>query len=145
VLTRPARLLPFCLRVVALTAMVIGLTVGCGGSSKSQTTRGSKGVGDVARWVRMERLPRAAVPGATLFATEGCGACHTYAGSGHANLGAPDLTAYGRLQLGTAFDIRFLRCPSCVKSGSPMPAFDTLGSKRLRQLAVFLEASKGTR
>jgi hypothetical protein len=93
----------------------------------------------------MERLPRAAVPGAAAFESAGCTSCHTYAGSGHANLGAPDLTAYGRLRLGTAFDIHFLRCPSCVKSGSPMPAFDTLGDKRLRQLAIFLEASKGIR
>jgi mono/diheme cytochrome c family protein len=93
----------------------------------------------------MERLPRAAVPGAALFASAGCTACHVYAGSGHANLDAPDLTAYGRLHLGTAFDIRFLRCPACVKSDSPMPAFNVLGNKRLRQLAVFLEASKGIR
>jgi cytochrome c oxidase subunit II len=100
---------------------------------------------DVPRWVHIERLPPAAVPGAALFGAEGCGACHTYAGSGHANLGAPDLTAYGLLHLGTAFDIHFLRCPSCVKSGSPMPAFEELGNKRLRQLAVFLEASKGIR
>jgi cytochrome c1 len=80
-----------------------------------------------------------------VFASAGCKACHTYAGSGNGNLGAPDLTAYGRQHLGTAFDIRFLRCPSCVKSGSIMPRFDRLGNERLRQLAVFLEASKGVR
>jgi hypothetical protein len=133
-----------CLRVGALAGIALALTTACGGSSNSQATSRSTG-GDVAEWVQMERLPRAAVPGAALFVSEGCGACHTYAGSGHANVGAPDLTAYGRLHLGTAFDIHFLRCPSCVKSGSPMPAFDALGDKRLRQLAVFLEASKGIR
>ena len=95
--------------------------------------------------MQQERLPREAVPGAELFLAQGCTACHVYAGSGHATMGAPDLTAYGRLQLGEAFDVRFLRCPSCVKSDSPMPAFDSLGDRQLRRLAVFLEASKGIR
>jgi cytochrome c oxidase subunit 2 len=134
----------FFLRICALAGVALALTTACGGSSNSQATSGSPN-GDVAKWVQMERLPAEAVPGASLYSSEGCGACHTYAGSGHANMGAPDLTAYGRLNLGTAFDIHFLRCPSCVKSGSPMPAFDTLGEKRLRQLAIFLEASKGIR
>ncbi len=44
-----------------------------------------------------------------------------------------------------AFDLRFLRCPSCVKSDSPTPPFDALGNTRLRQLAVFLEDSTGVR
>lgn len=143
---RPARLLLFCLRGGALAGVAIGLTAACGGSSpNSRSTLAPDGGGEVSQWVQKERLPRSAVPGAELFASSGCTACHIYAGSGHANVGAPDLTAYGRLHLGTAFDIRFLRCPSCVKSGSPMPPFDSLGSKRLRQLAVFLEASKGIR
>jgi hypothetical protein len=30
-----------------------------------------------------------------------------------------------------------------VNSGSPMPSFSALGDERLRQLAAFLEASKG--
>ena len=72
----------------------------------------------------------------------GCTACHTYAGS--ANLGAPDLTTIGRHHLGIRFQIRRLECPSCVNPGSPMPPFASLGPTRLHQLAVFLEASKGT-
>ena len=122
---------------------MIGPATACGGSSKAPATTGSNA--EVSRWEQQERLPRAAVPGAEGFAAAGCTSCHIYAGSGHANLGAPDLTAYGRLHLGAAFDIRFLRCPSCVKAGSPMPAFDALGNRRLRELAVFLEASKGIR
>jgi hypothetical protein len=31
-----------------------------------------------------------------------------------------------------------------VNPGSPMPKFASLGPQRLHQLAVFLEASKGT-
>ena len=82
-------------------------------------------------------------PGAKLFAVSGCTACHTYAGSGSSNLGAPDLTAIGSRNLGIQFQIDHLKCPSCVNPGSPMPKFASLGEKRLRQLAIFLEASKG--
>jgi cytochrome c oxidase subunit II len=140
------RLLLLALRAGALAAFATGLTAACGsGSSQPQSTATSTPTGQVASWVQQERLPRAAVPGAELFLAQGCTACHIYAGSGHANMGAPDLTAYGGLHLGEAFDVRFLRCPSCVKSDSPMPAFDSLGAKQLHQLAVFLEASKGIR
>ena len=31
-----------------------------------------------------------------------------------------------------------------MNPGSPMPPFASLGTDRLRQLAIFLEASKGT-
>lgn len=99
---------------------------------------------DVPEWIWRERLPARAVPGAKLFAVAGCTACHIYAGAGSSNFGAPDLTAIGSRRLGVIFFIRRLRCPSCVKSGSPMPSFASLGEERLRQLAIFLEASKGT-
>jgi mono/diheme cytochrome c family protein len=99
----------------------------------------------VPSWVKAEKLPPAAVPGAKLFAESGCTACHTYLGSGGAQLGAPDLSAIGAAKLGIDFQIRHLKCPSCVNAGSPMPKFESLGDKRLRQLAIFLEASKGKR
>jgi menaquinol-cytochrome c reductase cytochrome b/c subunit len=103
----------------------------------------SEVVADVPNWVKQEALPPAAVPGAKLFAVAGCTACHTYLGTGSSNLGAPDLTAIGTRNLGIDFQVRHLRCPSCVNPGSPMPKFASLGDKRLRQLAIFLEASKG--
>jgi hypothetical protein len=59
------------------------------------------------------------------------------------NLGAPTLTAIGRRHLGVRFQIAHLECPSCVNPRPPMPPFKALGRKRLRELAVFLEASKG--
>jgi mono/diheme cytochrome c family protein len=74
-----------------------------------------------------------------------CTVCHTYAGTGHMNLGAPDLTAIGSRDLGIRFQVDHLRCPACVNPGSPMPAFRSLGNARLHQLAVFLEDSKGIR
>jgi mono/diheme cytochrome c family protein len=102
-------------------------------------------IGDVPGWVRAEKLPAAAVPGAKLFATTGCTACHMYLGAGSSNLGAPDLTAEAVRHRGIVWQVRHLRCPSCVAHGSPMPKFASLGDQRLRQLAVFLEASKGKR
>ena len=84
-----------------------------------------------------------AVKGAKLFAVIGCLNCHTYLGEGAHNLGAPDLTAEGSKNKGTAFQIAHLRCPSCVNKGSPMPAFANQGPQNLHALAVFLESSKG--
>jgi mono/diheme cytochrome c family protein len=91
-----------------------------------------------------EHLPASALPGARVFAIAGCTACHTYAGSGSRNLNAPDLTAIGTRHLGVHFEVAHLKCPSCLNPGSPMPPFASLGKRRLHQLAVFLEASKGT-
>jgi mono/diheme cytochrome c family protein len=103
----------------------------------------SEVIADVPHWVKEQNLPANAVPGAKLFAVAGCTACHTYLGTGSSNLGAPDLTAIGSRNLGIQFQIDHLKCPSCVNPGSPMPKFESLGEKRLRQLAIFLEASKG--
>jgi len=103
----------------------------------------SEVIADVPHWIKAQHLPQAAVPGAKLFAVAGCTACHTYLGAGSSNLGAPDLTAIGTRNLGISFQIKHLQCPSCVNPGSPMPKFASLGNKRLHDLAVFLEASKG--
>ena len=70
-------------------------------------------------------------------------ACHTYAGLGRSNLGAPDLTTIGTRHLGIALEIKHLQCPSCVSPGSPMPKFASLGQQKLKQLGEFLAASKG--
>jgi len=99
---------------------------------------------NIPRWKAQEHLPPAAYPGVELFATAGCTACHTYDGAGGSNLGAPDLTNIGSRNLGVQFQINHLTCPSCVNPGSPMPPFASLGPERLKQLAIFLEASKGT-
>ena len=99
---------------------------------------------NVPRWIKDEHLPPSAVPGVKLFAVAGCTACHTYDGAGGQNLGAPDLTEIGNRHLGIATQIKHLQNPSSVTPGSPMPPFASLGTQRLHQLAVFLEASKGT-
>ena len=134
-------------RCVLLALLVLPLVSGCGSGGHSITSArealASQVQEDIPRWIEDERLPAAATAGARVFATAGCTTCHTYDGAGATNLNAPDLTAIGAHHLGIRFRIAHLKCPSCVHPGSPMPPFGSLGAKRLHELAIFLEASKG--
>ena len=139
-------------RLVPL-ALLVPLASGCGWASSLlggyPTSSGGAALAsqieqNIPRWKAQEHLPPKAYPGVELFATAGCTACHTYDGAGSSNLHAPDLTAIGRRDLGIRFQVNHLKCPSCVNPDSPMPPFASLGDDRLRQLAIFLEASKGT-
>jgi mono/diheme cytochrome c family protein len=129
--------------------LLVPLVAACGSGGHATTSAREALASEVAQkipsWIQDEHLPDAAKPGARVFATAGCTACHTYDGAGGQNLNAPDLTAIGRHRLGVRFQIAHLRCPACVNPGSPMPPFGSLGRKRLRELAIFLEASKGVR
>ena len=134
-------------------ALLVPFTAGCGWTSlflgghttsSAHEALASQVAENIPRWKAQEHLPPKAYPGARLFARAGCTACHTYDGAGGSNLHAPDLTAIGRRHLGIRFQVNHLKCPSCVNPDSPMPPFASLGDDRLRQLAIFLEASKGT-
>jgi menaquinol-cytochrome c reductase cytochrome b/c subunit len=100
--------------------------------------------GLVDRWAQETNLPEDALPGAELFAQAGCLNCHVYLGDGAENLGAPELTDEGTKGRGVQWQIDHLKCPSCLTPGSPMPSFAELGDDQLREIAVFLEASKGS-
>jgi menaquinol-cytochrome c reductase cytochrome b/c subunit len=130
--------------MVAAVLTIVSMAVLTWKGATAQEALASEVKQNIPRWKVEEHLPTAADPGVELFATAGCTACHTYDGAGGANLGAPDLTAIGSRNLGIQFQINHLKCPSCVNPGSPMPPFASLGDQRLRQLAIFLEASKGT-
>src|SRR3954452_3365319 len=142
------------MRRLLLLALVVPLAAGCGwfgalagvhATSPGGAALASQIKQNIPRWIKEEQLPAKAKPGVELFATAGCTAFHTYDGAGGSNLHAPDLTAIGRRHPGIRFQIAHLKCPSCVNPGSPMPPFGSLGRKRLRELAIFLEASKGIR
>ena len=132
---------PVAVVAAVLTIVSMGVLTWKGATAKEALA--SEVILDVPSWVKAEHLPAAAIPGAKLFAVSGCTACHTYSGSGGSELGAPDLTAIGSRGLGVDFQIKHLKDPSSVTPGSPMPKFASLGDARLRQLAIFLEASKG--
>jgi mono/diheme cytochrome c family protein len=132
---------PVAMVAAVLTIISMGVLTWKGATAKEALA--SEVTASIPKWIADERLPQAAIPGVNLFARAGCTACHTYDGAGGAQLGAPELTAIGARHLGIQFQINHLECPSCVNPGSPMPKFESLGEKRLRQLAIFLEASKG--
>ena len=96
----------------------------------------------VARWATLERLPKAAVPGAKLFAKTGCLSCHTYLGAGSKRLRAPDLTAIGAKRKGVRYFRRFVAKPYEYGTNL-MPTYADLGDANLTRIAVFLDASKG--
>jgi menaquinol-cytochrome c reductase cytochrome b/c subunit len=133
------------LAIVGAVLTILSMAILTWKGATAQEALASEVIADVPGWIKAEKLPPAAVPGVKLFAVAGCTACHTYLGAGSSNLGAPDLTQIGTRNLGIDFQIRHLQCPSCVNPGSPMPKFASLGTKRLRELAIFLEASKGKR
>jgi len=134
---------PVAVVAAILTIVSMGVLTWKGATAKEALA--SEVIADVPHWISAEKLPSAAIPGAKLFATAGCTACHTYLGTGSSNLGAPDLTAIGTRNLGIDFQIRHLKDQAAVTPGSPMPKFASLGEARLHDLAVFLEASKGKR
>jgi quinol-cytochrome oxidoreductase complex cytochrome b subunit len=129
--------------MVAAVLTIISMAVLTWKGATAKEALASEVKANIPRWIKDERLPKSAIPGVQLFAVAGCTACHTYDGAGGSNLGAPDLTNIGSRGLTKQFQIQHLQCPSCVNPGSPMPPFASLGAKRLEQLAIFLNASKG--
>jgi len=133
---RPVAVIIFILTVIAMGTLTYK-------GATARETLASELEGVVPSWIEKNNLPKAAIPGATLFAQSGCLTCHTYLGTGSSNLGAPDLSAEGAKNKGIQFQVAHLKCPSCVNPGSAMPSFTQLGDDNLRKIAIFLEASKG--
>ena len=126
-----------------LVVLSMGILTYRGATAKESL--GTENLTHVASWAAKEHFggnPEA-MAGARLFAVVGCLNCHTYLGTGGHNLGAPDLSDEGSKNKGIAFQIKHLQNPASVNPGSPMPSFAGLGDARLKQIAEFLEASKG--
>jgi menaquinol-cytochrome c reductase cytochrome b/c subunit len=142
---RERRLLRRPVAVVAAILVVLSMGVLTWKGATAKEALASETVLLVPNWAQKEGFSNnpTAVAGAKIFAQAGCTTCHTYLGAGSSNLGAPDLSAEGAKNKGIKFQIDHLTCPSCVNPGSPMPSFKDLGASNLRQLATFLEASKG--
>jgi menaquinol-cytochrome c reductase cytochrome b/c subunit len=142
-LRRERRLMrrPVAVVTVLVTAVAMGVLTYRGATAREALA--SEVLAAVPEWQKKEGFGDEALPGARLFAGAGCLTCHTYLNTGSSNLGAPDLTAEGAKNKGIAFQVEHLKCPSCVTPGSAMPPFANLGEDNLKQLAIFLEASKG--
>jgi menaquinol-cytochrome c reductase cytochrome b/c subunit len=136
---------PVALVAAALTVLSMGVLTYKGATAQEAIAAEVKAA--IPAWAQKEGFAgnKEALVGANLFAESGCVSCHTYLGTGSSNLGAPDLTAEGAKGKGVQFQIDHLKCPSCKNPGSPMPVFASLGEEHLRQLAIFLEASKGAK
>jgi cytochrome c553 len=141
------RLLRRPVAIIAAFLVVVSMGVLTFKGATAKEALGSELVGHVPSWAKKEGFTgnAKAVAGAKLFAQSGCQNCHTYQGVGGGFPGAPDLTAIGSKHLGIAFQIAHLKCPSCVNPGSPMPHFDAFSNTQLREIATFLEASKGNK
>jgi len=133
--------------IVASILVVISMGVLTYKGATAKEALASELVGKVPTWAQKEGFANnpTAVAGAKLFAQSACLNCHTYQNTGGSLLGAPNLTAIGSRHLGIDFQIRHLKCPSCVTPGSPMPSFAGFSDQQLRELATFLEASKGNK
>ena len=144
-LRRERRLLRRPVAIVAAILTVLSMGVLTYKGATARESLASEVVQAVPTWAQREGFAgnKQAVAGARLFAQSGCTACHTYLGTGSANLGAPDLTAIGKGNQGQQFFSRYVSDPSQF-GNKVMPKFGNLGSpQNIRNIGVFLAASKG--
>jgi len=140
---RERRLIRRPVAVVASLLVIASMGILTYKGATAEEALASELVGKVPVWMEENHLPPEARPGALLFAQSGCMNCHTYLGDGSSNLGAPELTEEGDKGRGVEWQIEHLKCPACLNPGSQMPSYAGLSDEQLRDLAIFLEASKG--
>src|ERR671932_609665 len=94
---RERRLLRRPVAVVAAILVVLSMGVLTYKGATAKEALASEVLQAVPTWAKREGFSgnAKAVAGAKVFATSGCTACHTYLGTGSANLGAPDLSGEG--------------------------------------------------
>jgi menaquinol-cytochrome c reductase cytochrome b/c subunit len=143
-LRRERRLLRRPVAVVAAVLVVISMGVLTYKGATAKEALASEVVQAVPTWAAREGFQnnKQAVAGATVFASSGCTACHTYLGTGSSNLGAPDLSSIGKNGKGIQGFANYVADPSKF-GNNVMPKFASLGQDKLTQLGEFLNASKG--
>ena len=144
-LRRERRLLrrPVAIVAAILTVLSMGVLTYKGATAKEALA--SEVVQAVPTWAKRQGFANnpQAVAGAKLFAQSGCTACHTYLGTGSSNLGAPDLSAIGKVGQGPSFFSSYVSDPSKF-GNNVMPKFGNLGSQQnIHNIGVFLSVSKG--
>ncbi len=130
--------------IIAAVLVVVSMGVLTYKGATAKEALASEVVQAVPTWAQRQGFAdnKAAVAGATVFASSGCTACHTYLGTGSSNLGAPDLSAIGKGGQGAQFFSNYVTDPSKY-GNNVMPKFAALGQQKLQQLGEFLNASKG--
>ena len=141
---RERRLLRRPVAIVAAVLVVISMGVLTYKGATAKEALASEVVQAVPTWAAREGFQdnKQAVAGATIFASSGCTACHTYLGTGSSNLGAPDLSSIGKSGRGVQGFANYVADPSKF-GNNVMPKFASLGQAKLTQLGEFLNASKG--
>ena len=129
--------------VVAALLVIASMGVLTYKGATAKESIASENLAKVPEWQATQNLPQDALPGARIFASLTCLNCHSYLGTGGGFAGAPDLSAEGSKGRGIDWQIGHLKDPPAFTPNSPMPSFANLTDQQLRQLAVFLEASKG--
>jgi menaquinol-cytochrome c reductase cytochrome b/c subunit len=146
---RERRLLrrPVAIVTVILVAISMGVLTYKGATAEEAL--GGEAEAIVTEWVDSGVIPDEpdVVAGATLFVESGCQQCHTYAGSGSANLGAPDLTEIGASGRDADYFASYVANPREF-GNSVMPVYGadaggSLTDEQLQQIGAFLEASTG--
>jgi len=133
---------PVALVAAVLTVIAMGTLTWKGATAKEAL--GSELIVEVPTWAQEQGFagnPQA-VAGAELFAQSGCMNCHTYLGSGAANLGAPSLSDVGASGRGADFFKSYVINPAQY-GNRVMSSYSFLGDENLTNLSTFLDASKG--
>jgi cytochrome c553 len=140
---RERRLLRRPVAVVATVLVVISMGVLTYKGATAKEALASEVVEAVPTWAERQGFQgnEDALAGAEIFASSGCTACHTYLGTGSANLGAPDLSDQGTKGRSKQNLVDYIRDPSQF-GNTVMPKFG-FPDEQLAQLADFLLASKG--
>jgi menaquinol-cytochrome c reductase cytochrome b/c subunit len=129
--------------VVAAILVVLSMGILTYKGATAKEALASEVVQAVPTWAQRQGFQdnKEAVAGATIFASSGCTACHTYLGTGSTNQGAPDLSDEGTKGHNAQFFMNYIRDPSQF-GNTVMPKFG-FTDQQLSQLAAFLMASKG--
>jgi quinol---cytochrome c reductase cytochrome c subunit, bacillus type len=136
---RPLRR-PVAMTALLLTAISMGILTYKGATAEEATAADEE---TYVAIMEANNLPESVRPGLELFFQSGCTNCHTYAGEGSSNLGAPDLTDIGSQEgKDAAYFQRYVANPAQF-GNTVMPQFADLGEENLQQLGEFLAASKG--
>jgi menaquinol-cytochrome c reductase cytochrome b/c subunit len=131
---------PVAVTALLLTAISMGVLTYKGATAEEATAANEETLTAV---MESNNLPEDTKEGVQLFFQSGCTSCHTYAGEGSSNAGAPDLTDIGSQEgKDAAYFKRYVANPRAF-GNNVMPVFEGLGDENLQQLADFLEASKG--